>query len=120
MAKYKFFIGAMCSERYEDGDSCVMLVFPKNNTHSHEVIRPIMLEADTVREIKDKIQGELNMYFSTVYGFAPKPHSQGPQAAPAPVAMTPMVEVESLTISDPGPVAVSPEKQQMLLDLGGI
>jgi hypothetical protein len=118
MAKHKVFIGAMYSESYQEGDTCVMLVFPKgSNVRTHEVIRPILLQADNIRDLHAKIDGEINTYLSNVYGFVPKTYSSAPAAPAGPVAM---VEVDSLTIADPGPAVSDPSKSQLLLDLGSI
>lgn len=117
MAKHKVFVGVMYSDKYEEGDTCVMLVFPKNDKRYHEVLRPIMLEANNVYELRNKIQGELNVYLSSVYGYVNKENVQQMSSPPEPVTL---VEVDSLTISEPGPAVSDPNKSQMLLDLGSI
>ena len=118
MGKHKCFIGAMYSENYQEGDTCVMLVFPKGDkVRYHEVVRPIMIDASNIRELKDKISTEINGYLGNVYGFAPKTHSSVPAAPAEPVTM---VEVDALTIAEPGPAVTDPDKSQMLLDLESI
>ena len=117
MAKHKCFVAAMYSENYVEGDTAVMLVFPKNDKRYHELVRPIMIEADTIKELHNKIDAEVNTYLSNVYGFVPKTYSSAPIAPSAPV---PMVEVDCLTIAEESPAVTDPNKSQMLLDLGSI
>ena len=119
MPKHKVFIGAMYSENYQEGDTCVMLVFPKDQAVKyHEVVRPMMLQADNIHELRSKINGEINCYLSNVYGFVPKTYSSAVPAAPAAPVVT--QEVDSLTIAAEGPAFSDPEKSQLLLDLGSI
>jgi hypothetical protein len=117
MAKHKVFVCAMYSEAFVDGDTCVMMVFPKEDKRYHIIARPIMLEADSIPDLRKKMNDEINMYMSTVRGFVPQTYSSAPSAPVEPVAL---VEVDSLTIAPEGPAVSDPNKSQMLLDLGSL
>ncbi len=107
--KHKVFLGVMPGDEFTTKDRCVMLAFPSDDPGCNIVVKPGLVEADTLAELRSNIIAEIDARMKFVRGWP-----AAPRAAAQPKAPTMQIQMDCLKIDATGATGCN----DMFLSLG--